>query len=295
MTRVASRFDAARVRTRPPRSRESPAIRSSRFSKPAIGMRIGAHAPLARRGERRESRRRPPGLVEQLFGLDSFASIARAMRRCAGCSQVGDRHLVRAPEALDLHAVDLLRTGPALRAAQHDHGPARTRGARPSRAPLDGADLVERRVQRRGHQLVHRVGIVAFDELAARSHSRETDCCTSSSADAAEHGRIGDLVAVEMQDRQHRAVMRRIEELVGMPGSGERTGFGLAVADHAGDDQIRIVECRAIGMRPARSRVRRPRGSSRAFPVRHGSECRRETRTGETACACPRRRCRYSG
>jgi hypothetical protein len=34
-----------------------------------------------------------------------------------------------------------------------------------------------------------------------------------------------------------------------MPARGERTGFGFAVADDTGDDQIRIVERRAVRMR----------------------------------------------
>ena len=52
-----------------------------------------------------------------------------------------------------------------------------------------------------------------------------------------------------MQDRQHRAVAHRVEELVRMPGGRERPGLGLAVADDAGDDQIRVVERRAVGVR----------------------------------------------
>ncbi len=60
--------------------------------------------------------------------------------------------------------------------------------------------------------------------------------------DAGEDGRIGNLVAVEMQDRQYRAVGGRIEKLVRMPRGGERPGFRLAVADDAGDDEIGVVE-----------------------------------------------------
>src|ERR1019366_4634621 len=60
-----------------------------------------------------------------------------------------------------------------------------------------------------------------------------------------------DLVAVQMQDRQHRAVAGRIEELVRMPARGQRPGLGLAVADHAGDQPGRIVERRAISMHEA--------------------------------------------
>jgi hypothetical protein len=51
-----------------------------------------------------------------------------------------------------------------------------------------------------------------------------------------------------MKDRQHGAIARGIEELVGVPAGGQRAGFGLAVADDAGDDQIRVVEGGAIGM-----------------------------------------------
>src|SRR5690606_13027830 len=44
------------------------------------------------------------------------------------------------------------------------------------------------------------------------------------------------------KDRQDRAVAARIEELVRVPGCGEGAGLRLAVADHAGHDEIRIVE-----------------------------------------------------
>ena len=64
-----------------------------------------------------------------------------------------------------------------------------------------------------------------------------------------EDRRVGDLVAVEVEDRQHRAVVHRVEELVGVPGGGERSGLGLAVADHAGDQQLRVVERGAVGVR----------------------------------------------
>ena len=48
-----------------------------------------------------------------------------------------------------------------------------------------------------------------------------------------------------MQNRKDRAVPHRIEEVDGLPASFERTGLGFSVADHAGDDQIGIVECGA--------------------------------------------------
>ena len=66
--------------------------------------------------------------------------------------------------------------------------------------------------------------------------------------DAGQHRGVADLEAVEMQDRQDRAIRDGIEEFVGLPGRRQRTGLRLAVADDAGDDQFRIVEGRAEGM-----------------------------------------------
>src|ERR1700733_12276023 len=52
-----------------------------------------------------------------------------------------------------------------------------------------------------------------------------------------------------MQNRQHRAISCGIEKLVRMPRRGHRSGLGLAVADDAGDNQLWIVEHRAVGVR----------------------------------------------
>ena len=161
------------------------------------------------------------------------------------------RDLVRAPETFNLVPVDLAGAGPALGGAQHDHRPLgqvlRTPGAR---LVLDGSDLVHHRVQGRGKQLVDRLRIVAFDEIrlvAIATHElfelRVTNAC--------QQRRVGDLVAVQVQDGQHRAVARRVEELDAVPGRGERPGLRFAVADHAGDDQIRVVEGHAEGVRQA--------------------------------------------
>src|SRR5712691_8381759 len=62
--------------------------------------------------------------------------------------------------------------------------------------------------------------------------------------DASEQRRVCNLVSVEMQDRQHRPIGGRIEKFVRMPGRCQGSGFRLAIADHAGDDEIGIVERR---------------------------------------------------
>src|SRR5580704_6521722 len=114
-----------------------------------------------------------------------------------------------APSALHRLAVHELRPGPAFRRAEHNHRPAR---------PLDGA----RRGTRRMLNLVN----FRYDFIK----------------------RTGELEPIEMKDRKNCTIARRIEELVGVPARGERAGFRLAVADDAGDNQIRIVEGRAICM-----------------------------------------------
>ena len=63
--------------------------------------------------------------------------------------------------------------------------------------------------------------------------------------DPCEHGRVGDLEAVEMEHRQHRAVGLRVEQLVRVPARGERPRLRLTVADDARDEQVGVVERRA--------------------------------------------------
>ena len=51
-----------------------------------------------------------------------------------------------------------------------------------------------------------------------------------------------------MQNRQYGTVIYGIDEFVGMPSCRQRPGFGLAIPDHTGHDQIGIVECGTIGV-----------------------------------------------
>ena len=67
-------------------------------------------------------------------------------------------------------------------------------------------------------------------------------------ADPSEDARIGDLVAVEVQDRQNHAVCCRVQEFVGMPACRQRSGLRLAVADDTGNDQVRVVEGCSVGV-----------------------------------------------
>ncbi len=216
---------------------------------PAIGVRIGAHAPspVGRQGLKLGNE--CAARVEQFFRLVAAHPVFEHLQVRRIFTTARDRYLMRAPKTFHLLAVDLFRAGPSFGAAQHDHRPARPFDACPSVAGvlLDRADAGERDIERIRHGLVHQCGIFALDEqrLVAEAAKEIADFRVSHPP---QHGRIGDLVAVEMQDRQHGAVMRGVQELVGVPGRREWAGLGFAVADHAGDDQVRIVQRRAIGV-----------------------------------------------
>ena len=99
----------------------------------------------------------------------------------------------------------------------------------------------------RRHQAVHLFGLVALDEQRIPAATAE-ELFQFLVLDAREDCRIADLEAVEVQDRQNRAVGDRIEKFVGLPGGRQGARFGLAVADDAGDDEPGIVERGAEGV-----------------------------------------------
>ena len=117
-----------------------------------------------------------------------------------------------------------------------------------ARALLDGGDLIEHALEGRGHLLVHELRVVAHHEVRLPAVAGQ-QALELAARNARQDGRIRDLVTVQVEDRQHRAVADRVEKLVRMPGGRQRPRLGLAVADDTGDDEIGIVERRAEGMR----------------------------------------------
>ncbi len=162
---------------------------------------------------------------------------------------VGQRHLVGAPEAFEPVAVHLLRRGPALGLRSTIIGQrGRVGDAALASLLLIRADLGDAVLHRRRHRLVHALGVGAFDEIRRPAVAVE-QVLQFLVRDARQQRRVVDLVAVEVQDRQHRAVANRVEELVDVPGGRQRAGLGLAVADHGRHDQVGVVEGRAAGVR----------------------------------------------
>ena len=218
---------------------------------PAIGMRIRAHAAGAFRRERFEFGPQRAGRVEELFVPVAAHPVFEQFQMRRVVLHVGEWHLVRSPRALSFVALDLLGSGPAFRRPEHDHRPARSeRRLRRSRLLLQRPDFADRHFQRRRHRLVHHVRIAAFDEvrLVAVADKQRFELLV---ADAREDRRVGNLVAVQVEDRQNRAVAHRVDELVRVPCRGERPCLRFAVADDAGDDQIGVVERHSIRVREA--------------------------------------------
>jgi hypothetical protein len=132
--------------------------------------------------------------------------------------RVGQRNLVRPECPFNLLTIDDLGAGPALRRGQDDHRPAWPGGvAAAARQLLNFENTPGDQIERVGHQRVHHGGVVAFDEERLPATAGE-ELFQFVAGNAGQDGRIGDLVAVQVQDRQHRAVGDWIEELVGMPG-----------------------------------------------------------------------------
>src|SRR5262245_21292536 len=130
------------------------------------------------------------------------------------------RHLVRAPEAFDLVPIYFLRSGPALGAAQNDHGPPRTGSLVARSRFLLVALYLEHTVLHRGCQLLmHCLRVATLDEVRCPAVAHE-QTFQLVMRNPGEDGRVVDLVAVEMKDWQHCSVPDWVQELVVMPGSG---------------------------------------------------------------------------
>ncbi len=116
----------------------------------AVRVRVGAHAARAARRQVGQLGSEPAVVIEKLPGLVALHPLLEEAHVGRVLVHLPHRHLVRAPVVLGALAVDLLRAGPALGRAQHDHGPAGTPGeAVATRIGLDAAgsraiDRVER-------------------------------------------------------------------------------------------------------------------------------------------------------
>ena len=260
----------------------------------AVGVRVGAHPALAGRDEPEDLAARLAVAVEQLVravGPHPLLELAQVGRVGA---HLGQRHLVRPPGALHREPVHLGRAGPALRGAHDDHRPAlagaaAVAGGAVTGLALDLPDPGDDVVQHAGHLGVHDLRVGPGDEhrrVAVAAQQRVQLLL----GDPGQHRRVGDLPAIQVQDRKDRAVPGRVQELAGVPAGGQRPGFRLAVADDAGHDEIRVVERGAVRMGQGVAQLaalvdgtRRLGGDVAGYPARERELAEQPPHAGEVA------------
>ncbi len=221
----------------------------SRSSNPPFAYGVAPRRQRAVRREHRQRRAQRAVFVEQLFGAIALEPLFELRQVRGILGQLRQRHLVRTPVAFGRQAVDRYRPGPAFRRTQHDHRPARPafRIAR-ARVVLNAVNLVERVAEHFRHPAMHGDGFRTFYVVRQVSVTFQQLIQFGFVHPRQQRG-VRDLVAIQMQHRQHRTVAARIQELVGVPRRSERPGLRFAVADHAHDHQVRIVERRAVRVR----------------------------------------------
>src|ERR1700735_3812763 len=94
---------------------------------------------------------------------------------------------------------------------------------------------------------MHDLRIVSLDEVGLVP-TPVVQCFDVCVAGATLGGRAGNLVAIEVQNRKDSAIPPRIKKVNRLPASFKGTGLRFSVTTYAGNDQIRIVECRSKGM-----------------------------------------------
>jgi hypothetical protein len=125
---------------------------------------------------------------------------------------------------------------------------------------------------------MHGLWIVAFDVLRRVSVAAQ-QVIQFVAADPCEHGGVRDLVAVEVKDRKYGAIPSWIQELVGVPARGQRSGLGLAIADDARNQQVAIVERGAVRVRQGVAKFATLVDRARRLRRNVTSGCPKETRT----------------
>ena len=102
-------------------------------------------------------------------------------------------------------------------------------------------DFLNHGVQRIGHLGVHRHRVIALDEVGLPRAALE-EVLDFLMGHAAEHGGVGDLVAVQVQDWQHSAVANGVQELVRLPGSRQGACLSLAIANGDRANQVGVIK-----------------------------------------------------
>src|SRR5579871_1547074 len=119
-------------------------------------MRIHAHALSSGGSKRCKFRLEFPILVEEILRPVASHPVFEDPQVSGIAAHVIDRHLMRAPRALDGLAIDFLWSRPAFWRAQDHQWPAWALDLLlPPRTLLNCANVFEHAVESRGHELMH--------------------------------------------------------------------------------------------------------------------------------------------
>ena len=88
--------------------------------------------------------------------------------------------------------------------------------------------------------MMHLEGISAFDEdrLITVPSEKVVEFLM---ADASQDAWVGDLITIQMEDRQYRAISGGVEKFIGVPACRKRACFRFAVPNHCGHNQVGII------------------------------------------------------
>ena len=81
---------------------------------------------------------------------------------------------------------------------------------------MDAVDVLDGPVNSSGHQFVHLLGLVTFHEVGGPAAASQ-ELLQFLMLNASQHGRVADLITIEVQDRQHRSIGPGVEKLIGLP------------------------------------------------------------------------------
>ena len=247
----------------------------------AIGIRICPHALIALRSKLLQISTQRTILIEQLLRMIGLQPVFYHLRMF----RLGhvDRNLMRTERALNVLAINDFRSGPSLRGAQHDHRPSRAlRIAGLTRMFLDCKNLLNDLVHGLSHEPVHRHRIIAFYKVRLPAIALQ-QVFQLFMRDSRKNRRISNLISIQMQNRQNRAIRDRIQELIGMPRRCQRPRFSFAIADHYGCDQARIIKYRAEAMRQGIAQLAAFIDGARCFRSTMGRHSAREREALEHA------------
>ena len=217
-------------------------IRETQIAKQltAVCVRVHTQSCIAGRAQSLDLRKYAAVLIEQFFRLVAaqprfeHTEVLRLIHH--------NRYLMSQEVAFDTVAVYYLRTGPALRCTQNDHRPYRTGSVVVlASVLLDLFDLLDHDIHSLSHLAMHFHRLFAFYEVRLPAITME-EVGQFLLGQTAEDGRVSDLVSVQVKDRKNGTVAYRVDELVALPGSSQRAGLSLAVADYAGSDQFRVIK-----------------------------------------------------